>query len=336
MNEMTVPSVAPMSPDNAPRHGGARDAFVYLVSFFLLYLIVPAIGTIIFQLINIGFPDPTLSSILEEFYTRYVQIALRWSLATLLIGVPLYFASMWWIHYQLARGTMNPRSGVRRWLTYISLFLGASTVIIDLVMVVNRFLGGELGSRFLLKALTILVLAGYIFAYYLWDIRREDYRSGSPTAVILGGVAILAIVTTIIVGFLFSAGPGTARKQNFDTQRVSALESLTNAVEKFAVSENRLPSALDEAVKSRGVFLEADNLKDPETEAPYEYRMTSPNTFELCAIFSLSNVGDKLPSYQAKWKHGAGRVCFSEEVQSVSDAPLFVPPVPPIPPVPAR
>jgi hypothetical protein len=35
-------------------------------------------------------------------------------------------------------------------------------------------LGGELTIRFFLKVLTIAVIAGTIFGYYLWDLRREE------------------------------------------------------------------------------------------------------------------------------------------------------------------
>ena len=52
-----------------------------------------------------------------------------------------------------------------------------------MVALVYSLLGGELTVRFLLKALVVLVIAGTIFAYYLWEITRDEpERSSAPDA----------------------------------------------------------------------------------------------------------------------------------------------------------
>jgi hypothetical protein len=35
-------------------------------------------------------------------------------------------------------------------------------------------LGGELTVRFLLKVITVGIIAGAVFGHYLWDLRKEE------------------------------------------------------------------------------------------------------------------------------------------------------------------
>jgi len=43
-----------------------------------------------------------------------------------------------------------------------------------MITLVYNVLGGELTLRFFLKVLTVAVIAGGTFAYFLWDIRKEE------------------------------------------------------------------------------------------------------------------------------------------------------------------
>jgi hypothetical protein len=78
---------------------------------------------------------------------------------------------------ELARNPAKRLSAVRRWLTYITLFLAAGIVIGDLIAAVYNVLGGELTLRFALKVLVVGAIAGTVFAYYLVDLRHEERES---------------------------------------------------------------------------------------------------------------------------------------------------------------
>ena len=63
---------------------------------------------------------------------------------------------------------------IRKWLIYFTLFAAALIIIGDLVALIFSLLGGELTVRFLLKVVTIFFVAGSVFYYYLWDLRRHN------------------------------------------------------------------------------------------------------------------------------------------------------------------
>src|SRR3546814_8338734 len=75
---------------------------------------------------------------------------------------------------ETARQPIKRLSPVRRWLTYLTLFLAAVALICDVTTLVYSLLGGELSVRFVLKVLVVGLIAGGVFGYYLWDLRREE------------------------------------------------------------------------------------------------------------------------------------------------------------------
>jgi hypothetical protein len=65
-------------------------------------------------------------------------------------------------------------SSIRKWLTYMTLFVAAGVLIGDLASFVYNLLGGELTVRFVLKVCTIGTIGGTVFGYYLWDLRADE------------------------------------------------------------------------------------------------------------------------------------------------------------------
>ncbi|MDA2923312.1 DUF5671 domain-containing protein [Acidobacteria bacterium AH-259-L09] len=148
----------------------AREAFMYLVLFSTLYISAFSLGRLLFQFINQGFPDPAA----PPFVVESVRRAIRWSISSLIVAFPVFL----YVSRLTGRETRLDRrkraSKVRRWLTYLTLFVAAGVLIGDVTSLVYNFLGGELTVRFILKVITIAVIAGTIFGYYLWDLRLEE------------------------------------------------------------------------------------------------------------------------------------------------------------------
>lgn len=152
-------------------YGAAREAFMYLVLFLCLYISAFSFGSLLFHFINRWIPDAI------RYYESGDLSAVRMSVASLIVAFPLYL----WLSSLLAaairRDPERKGSKVRKWLTYITLFIAAGVIIGDLITLLFNLLGGELTARFSLKVLSVLLIAGLIFGYYLWDLRQEEKES---------------------------------------------------------------------------------------------------------------------------------------------------------------
>lgn len=147
----------------------AREAFLYLLLFATLYVSAYHVGSLLFDLINRALPDPAGSGGVSG-----IAQSMRWSTASVIIAFPVFLYVAHYLGRELARNPVKRLSAVRRWLTYLTLFLAASVLICDMIALVYNLLGGELTLRFVLKVLVAAVIAGAIFGYYLLDLRREE------------------------------------------------------------------------------------------------------------------------------------------------------------------
>ena len=147
----------------------AREAFLYLVLFATLYVTAYHLGSLLFDLVNRAFPDPAATD-----HGRLVTQSMRWSTASLITAFPVFVYVARHLGRELARNPAKRLSAVRRWLTYLTLFLAAAFLVGDMITLVYNALGGELATRFVLKVVVVAMIAGTIFGYYLHDMRREE------------------------------------------------------------------------------------------------------------------------------------------------------------------
>jgi hypothetical protein len=147
----------------------AREAFMYLVLFSTLYVSAYNFGTLLFQFINGAFPDPAASG-----WGDYSDTAVRWSVSSLIVAFPVYLYVSLLISRAIRQDPGKRASKIRRWLTYLTLFVAAGVLIGDFIALVYNFLGGELTTRFVLKVATVGCIAGAVFGYYLWSLRHEE------------------------------------------------------------------------------------------------------------------------------------------------------------------
>jgi hypothetical protein len=150
--------------------GSARDAFLYLVTYAALYASSIALGALTFGIVDHYFPDPVYA----QYQGGYESEGLRWNIATLIVAFPLYLGLTRMHLRSYATDPERRTSAVRRWLTYLTLFVAATVILGTLIALVGGVLGGELAVRFLLKTGTVLALSGAVFVYYLWEMKTAD------------------------------------------------------------------------------------------------------------------------------------------------------------------
>jgi hypothetical protein len=149
----------------------ARETFVYLVVFTAFYASVWSLISVIFDFIELWFPDPLVSlSRIGSFLTDSIRFYTSW----LIIAFPLFLLTFLATRRAIASDPSKRNSGPRKWLTYLTLFLAVCSIAGSLVGLIYNVLGGELTIRFALKALTVLLIAGGTLGYFLSDIRKEE------------------------------------------------------------------------------------------------------------------------------------------------------------------
>jgi membrane protein YqaA with SNARE-associated domain len=150
--------------------GSMRDAFAHALMFCTLLVSCWNFGSLVFEFIDRGFPDPATT---RAYYGNTLQ-AVRWDLSSLMVAFPVFLVVSWRVSRAIHLDPTKRAARARRLIIYVTLFIGSMTLIGDVITLIYNFLGGELSARFVLKILTVAVIAGGVVAYYLADIRGED------------------------------------------------------------------------------------------------------------------------------------------------------------------
>lgn len=292
---------------------GPKDVFLHLFNIVTFYLTVIGFITLYIQYINAAFPDAL------NYYFESISGSVRVASSILFVSVPAYLLSAWLLSKELRVVPEKREFKLRKWLLYFTLFVSAITIIIDLITFIYNFLSGELTIQFFLKILVVLVVAGAVFGYYIWELKREDLNSKMPKTLAI----ILTVVTIISIGagFLIIGSPTDQRNRRFDMQRVSDLQMLQGQVLNYWTQKAEIPVKLGDLQDSISGFIVP---VDPETGAAYEYRTIEKLKFELCATFKTvgpdsynqpkSLIYAPNDPYSQNWAHQAERTCFTRTI----------------------
>ena len=147
----------------------AREAFMYVVMFTTLYTSAWSLGSLVFEFIDRAFPDPAMQRNVE-----FSLAAIRWNLSSLVVAFPVFLSVGSLVARSIRRDPTKRASKIRRNLTYVTLFVASCMLLGDVTTLIYNLLGGELTVRFILKALTVALIAGAAFVYYLIELRHDE------------------------------------------------------------------------------------------------------------------------------------------------------------------
>jgi hypothetical protein len=230
---------------------------------------------------------------------------------------------------------------VRRWLSYLTLFVAGIAIIGDLIALVNTFLNGEITARFISKVVLVLIVAFGVFWYTMRDMKGV-YFERPQLLKLFTSIASAVVIISLVAGLFIIGSPASQRKLRDDMARANQLQSIQWDVVNRYQQTGKLPLTLDELVDP--LYPQGkDRFLDPKTEQPYEYRTIASTTpsFELCATFELDSKSDEykgrggygmgggiMPSFPTRdsyyppemiesFEHTAGRNCFTRSIDPV-------------------
>lgn len=284
-----------------------KDFFLWLGAMVALYISATSLILLVHQYINIWFPSEL------ERYGADFSSTIRIAISSLVVVFPLYVWLTRILHQDIRMEPIKKELWVRRWLIFLTLFVAGGTIAIDLISLIYTFLDGELTARFTLKALTILIVLGGGFWYYLKEL-HGIWEAKESLSKMIGGAVALVVLVAIVGGFFIIGSPNTQRLYKLDEQKTSDLQTIQWQIVSYWQQKETLPDTLD---------LLEDPLKgyanpvDPQTGESYVYTMTGPLSFDLCATFNLASRVDQ-PQYtypaNESWQHEEGEVCFSRTI----------------------
>ncbi len=285
-----------------------------LGSLISLYLSLSFLLVLLFGLISLLFPDAA-----EQYYAvESVSSSVRIGIAMVVVFFPTYLILTRLVNRMRRRENNNQYLSLTKWLIYLSLLVGVLTLLVDLVVVLNYFLEGDLTTRFIFKAVSVLVVIGAAVHYYILDARGFWTKNEDKSIMYAIGASIIVVVA-VVYGFTSIATPSQVREQKLDAKQISDLQMIQSKIEEYmGMSSSTLPTTLTAA------YGEFPVPTAPEARPDYIYELTDRG-FKLCATFATDmqnelNFGIPMPDKsrpvlnENDWQYKAGNFCFERIV----------------------
>jgi hypothetical protein len=312
----------------------AKDFFLWLGALISLYTAATSLIALLFDYINFAYPD-----VLASYADPYAG-SVRIEMSLLIVAMPTAL-----LLFRLIRNSLEADPGkasiwIRKWGLMLTLFIASVVALVDLVTLINTFLGGEISMRFILKVAVVLLIAVGVFLHFLADLKGY-WLHDKRKSLYIGIGAGVVVLASIVSGFFIIGTPAHFREIRLDTQRTNDLQSIQYQVLNRFQTKRTVPATLAELNDDLTGFTVP---VDPQTQAPYTYEMLSKTSFKVCATFSAAtedlsgrgatDMGTSYPvaspgGYGFKgtsdvWTHQAGNTCFTRTI----DPQLYPAPMP--------
>lgn len=321
----------------APRKITPKFFFLSLGVLVSLITSVTAFLNLAFAILDFKYPD-VLNATYQYGYNSFNYNGARSYIAILVIFLPIFLVLVrYWkktVHGSL--GVID--EAIRKWMLYLIIFLSVLVAAVDLVTLVQYFVGGEITTRFIIKVIVTLFVAFCTGIYYLNEIKTTKWKKSID--ILVPWAVVLVPLALVIWSFSIIGTPGQQRLWRLDDKRVSDLQNIQGQVINYWQQKQKLPATLEELANPTTYF---SIPVDPEFQngKTYTYKATGDLSFELCATFSAkmpqgwneyknsgvmpmyemgsgvaTDVAYPYPGYGSNqsWDHDAGEKCFTRTI----------------------
>lgn len=293
----------------------ARNFALQLGSLITLYVSITSLVVLLWGIINMTYPDPALGYWGYENATSTI----RFSIAMLIVFFPAYLVLTRMVN-NVRRNEQGMYLNLTKWLIYLSLVVGGAVLLGDLVSIIYTYLEGDLVIRFMLKALSLLLVVGLAFTYYVLDARGY-WKDHEQKSLQYGVAALVVVIVALVIGFNHTEPPADALAMRIDSDQINDLDAIQWRVAEYYRVNDMLPVNL-EAVYGTGASIPSA----AEGRDAYTYTKTGETSFELCAEFAFPTGQSDLEMARPiafekgtlvnpyNWDHGAGYTCFERVI----------------------
>ncbi len=322
-----------------------KNIFLYLTAFITLGYDVWHFLSVIFSAIDKKIPDILDST--YNYYSSYANDSFRFSVASLIVMFPLYVLVSWYINRQIEKNKMDAESKIRHAMIWATMLITVLSIAGSLVSIIYNYLGGELSNRFVYKALSVTLVSIVIGVYYYYTLNR-DYKIKTNTPVVVGTLALVAVLLICIYCISIVDSPAMARNKKLDENSLSNLHEIEYAISIYQTEKGSLPDDIKYITASFSQSFNPDVIYfpeaiadsytlDPNTNKVYKYKVikngvaikngTATSTYELCPMF-VSEMAQKNDPYSNKTynynmnphtSHKIGEMCYKVTLEITRD-----------------
>jgi hypothetical protein len=292
----------------------AKSFVLQLAALATLFVSLPAFITLVFSIINLQFPD-----VAEQYWQiESAESSIRYSIAVLVIFFPAFLVLTRKVN-ESRRNEGQLYHTLTRWLIYLALLVAGMIMLGDLAVVVYTFLNGEITLRFILKAVALLLVIGGASYYYLLDA-RDHWQRKERESIQIGIGTLVVVLGFVIYGFTLIDAPSVAREARIDQEQVNDLQDIQWRIEAYHQENDSFPANIGM------LYQDFPEPVAPEGRESYEFDITGPDTYELCAVFAHATpaserslakpmvTGNDVYLQNQNWEHAAGRKCFERKI----------------------
>ena len=143
----------------------AKDFFLWFGALIALYTSATSLRALFFDYIDYAYPD-----VLASYADPYAG-SVRIEMSLLIVAMPTTLFLFRLIRNSLQAEPEKASVWIRKWGLMLTLFIASIVALVDLVTLINTFLGGEITTRFILKVAVVLLIAVGVFLHFLADLR---------------------------------------------------------------------------------------------------------------------------------------------------------------------